>query len=153
MNEQAFIALYNRLNLQNKVDFNTFKNDFINNPAARQAAYNKAGFSGKVAYNTFESDLLGTNKNLNQTPTQQPVKPVSQKPVTPKPQEETGWKQRFSNFMSNLFGSDDLPLKVDNNLTENKVDLKNIKEPIAPNIKQTEFSQTGYDPGETGLSK
>ena len=55
--------------------------------------------------------------------------------------------------MSNLFGSDDLPLKVDNNLTENKVDLKNIKEPIAPNIKQTEFSQTGYDPGETGLSK
>lgn len=153
MNEQAFIALYNRLNLQNKVDFNTFKNDFINNPAARQAAYNKAGFSGKVAYNTFESDLLGTNKNLNQTPTQQPVKPVVSKPVTSKPQEETGWKQKFSNFMSNLFGSDDLPLKVDNNLTENKVDLKNIKEPIAPNIKQTEFSQTGYDPGETGLSK
>jgi hypothetical protein len=91
MNEQAILALYNRLNLKNKVDFNTFKSDFINNPAARQASYNKAGLQNKVDYSTFESDLLGAKK---QTPVQQTN--VAPK-VTPQ-QEEPGFFEGVKSF-------------------------------------------------------
>lgn len=61
---------------------------------------------------------------------------------------------KVSNYLSNLFGSsEDLTQKVNNNLTENTVNLKNIKEPTKPTEEITQFAKTGYKPGSSFLEQ
>jgi hypothetical protein len=154
MNETLLLNLYNKYNLSSKGDFNTFKNDMAN-PTVRQNFFNKYNLASKGNYQIFESDLLGTNKNLNQTPTQQQT--VAPKPVVKQEEEQTAFSKatdKVSNYLSNLFGSsEDLTQKVNNNLTENKSNLKNIKEPTKPTEEITQFGKTGYKPGSSFFEK
>jgi len=99
------------------------------------------------------------SSSFNQQPTQQ--KPMQQQPVATKPikkeEDQTAFSKatdKVSNYLSNLFGSsEDLTQKVNNNLTENTVNLKNIKEPTKPTEEITQFGKTGYKPGSSFFEK
>lgn len=73
MNEEMLQALYYKLGLQSKVDFETFKNDIIDNPEMQEAIYYKLNLQDKVDLNTFKNDL-GAN-NLSSLTTYQKASP------------------------------------------------------------------------------
>jgi hypothetical protein len=92
---------------------------------------------------------------IQQKPTQQQT--VAPKSVIKQEEEQTAFSKatdKVSNYLSNLFGSsEDLTQKVNNNLTENTVNLKNIKEPTKPTEEITQFGKTGYKPGSSFFEK
>lgn len=69
MNEEMLQALYNKLELQSKIDFETFKTDITDNPEMQEAIYNKLNLKDKVDLNTFKNDL-GANSISSLAPHQ-----------------------------------------------------------------------------------
>lgn len=60
-------ALYDKLDLQSKTDFETFKADITDNPAMQEAIYNKLDLkSSGVQLNTFKTDLGVSTLSNNQ---------------------------------------------------------------------------------------
>lgn len=60
-------ALYDKLDLQSKTDFETFKTDITDNPAMQEAIYNKLDLkSSGVQLNTFKTDLGVSTLSNNQ---------------------------------------------------------------------------------------
>jgi hypothetical protein len=156
MNENALQLAYSDAISQGyNGDINTFKNLLTTNKNALNLAHQNAlnkGYNGNI--NNFQN-LLFSNKPTQQKPTQQQT--VAPKSVIKQEEEQTAFSQvtdKVSNYLSNLFGSsEDLTQKVNNNLTENKSNLKNIKEPTKPTEEITQFGETGYKPGSSFFEK
>jgi hypothetical protein len=171
MNETLLLNLYNKYNLSSKGDFNTFKNDMAN-PTVRQNFFNKYNLASKGNYQIFESDLLGTNKNLNQTPTQQQT--VATKPVI-KEEDPTFFNQLTNKVSQGIKGVTDfftgeeeqtpqqkinnqVPNSANANLKKQNVNTStglqgynenqnNIPNAINTNAEPSEFAKVGYKPG------
>ena len=159
MNEALLLNLYNKYNLSQKGDFNTFKADMAN-PNVRQSFFNKYGLAKKGDYSIFESDLLGT---VNQ--------PVQQQPVVTKPvlkQEEQGFIGRSIDKVKNFFTNEEetpqekisnkLPPSVNPNLKKQNVtqstglsgfDLTKdqMLAPVKTDAQVSKDAQIGYKPG------
>ena len=163
MNETLLLNLYNKYNLSSKGDFNTFKNDMAN-PTVRQNFFNKYNLASKGNYQIFESDLLGTNKNLNQTPTQQQT--VATKPI--KKEEEQTFYNQLTNKVSqgikgvtNFFTGEEeqTPQEKISNQIPNVNQSKSVKgygqsnietpKPINTNAKASELANVGYRQGSS----
>jgi hypothetical protein len=129
-------------------------NEYLNKLYLALQAADSAG-------NTQDAQAIANEIRRVQSSSVTQTQPVQQKPVAPKPtvkQEEQTFIgkniDKAKNYLSNLFGSEeDLTQKVNNNLTENTVNLKNIKEPTKPTEQITPLAQTGYKPGTSFLEQ